>query len=327
MSKAVPQAMRPKISLIVPLHNEEAMIELFTNTVTATLDPLTQSSYEIIFIDDGSTDTTLSKAHTLAQSDQHIRVLALSRNFGKEAAMLAGLKASEGIYTTVMDADLQDPPNILPQMLSMLENEGYDIVCSRRVNREGEGKVRSFLSHSFYSVINKLAGMELKPGMRDYALMRRCVVEAILSMPEKSRFYKGMLTWVGFKRGWIEFGNRERAAGQTSWSLMQLAHYAFDGVISFSDKPLGWVAGAGAGLALLALGAFGWVLLRAVLFGDAVAGWPSTMCVILGLGGMQLLAIGIVGIYLARVLREVKNRPVYILRPPKKKTDENYLEH
>lgn len=304
----------PEISVIVPAHNEAETVDLFTAAIAETLSGLVRDRWELVYVDDGSTDGTVPAVRAQMRSNPNIRLLELSRNFGKEAAMYAGLQESSGSYVTVMDADLQDPPEVLAQMYSMLTQGGYDIVCSRRVNRKGEGRLRSFLSNSFYGVINKLAGMELKPGMRDFALMRRCVADALLSMPERSRFYKGMITWVGFRRGWVEFENRERAAGETSWSMMQLARYAADGVISFSDKPLGWVAGAGAALAVAALAAFACVLLRAVLFGDRVAGWPSTMCVILGLGGMQLFAIGIVGVYLARALREVKARPVYLLR-------------
>ena len=303
------------ISIIIPCYNEEEAIPVYYETMVRQMDEMEEQQkvqFELIFVDDGSKDHSLFEMRRLAQKDMRCRYLSFSRNFGKEAAMYAGLQAANGDYVTVMDVDLQDPPSLLPKMYAMLQSGTCDCVAARRSSREGEGKIKSFLSNAFYSVINRLSKTEIVSGARDYRLMSRKMTDAVLSMAEYNRFSKGIFSWVGFKTKWIDYKNVERVAGTTKWNFWGLLKYSIEGIVGFSTAPLLMAAGLGLAFCVLAFVGIMIVVVRALMFGDPTSGWPSLVCIILLCSGVQLLCTGIAGEYLAKTYLETKHRPIYI---------------
>lgn len=301
------------VSIVVPCKNEQEVLPLFYEKLTADFKALT-SDYEVIIVDDGSTDNTLNAARALNEKDARFRYISLSRNFGKESAMYAGLSAARGDYCGVMDADLQDPPELVPEMYSELKKGEYDCVASRRVSRKGEPRVRSFFARMFYRVINRISDTEIVDGARDFRLMTKRMTEAVLSLKECNRFSKGIFSWVGFKTKWLEYENRERAAGETKWSFFKLLLYSIEGVTAFSVMPLAMASVIGLVFCVVAFLLILFFVIKTLVFGDPVAGYPSMICIILLLAGIQLFSIGIVGQYLSKTYLETKNRPIYIVR-------------
>ena len=305
-------------SCIVPCFNEEEVIPLYYEEMQKVRKQEEgKIDFEIIFIDDGSKDKTLEVIKKLSEQDECIHYVSFSRNFGKEAAMYAGFEHANGEYVVTMDVDLQDPPHLIPEMIRCIEEEGYDSVATRRVTRKGEPPIRSFFARRFYGLINKISDADIVDGARDFRMMKRDMVNAILSMPEYNRFTKGIFGWVGFKTKWIEFENVERAAGETKWSFWKLFRYALEGIIAFSTVPLTIVSLIGVVVCIIAFLFPLFVVIRAVIFGDPVAGWPSLICVISFLSGIQLLGIGVVGMYLSKTYLETKKRPIYIKKESK----------
>ena len=305
-------------SCIVPCFNEEEVIPLYYEEMQKVRKQEEgKIDFEIIFIDDGSKDKTLEVIKKLSEQDECIHYVSFSRNFGKEAAMYAGFEHANGEYVVTMDVDLQDPPHLIPEMIRSIEEEGYDSVATRRVTRKGEPPIRSFFARRFYGLINKISDADIVDGARDFRMMKRDMVNAILSMPEYNRFTKGIFGWVGFKTKWIEFENVERAAGETKWSFWKLFRYALEGIIAFSTVPLTIVSLIGVVVCIIAFLFLLFVVIRAVIFGDPVAGWPSLICVISFLSGIQLLGIGVVGMYLSETYLETKKRPIYIKKESK----------
>lgn len=305
-------------SCIVPCFNEEEVIPLYYEEMQKVRKQEEgKIDFEIIFIDDGSKDKTLEVIKKLSEQDECIHYVSFSRNFGKEAAMYAGFEHANGEYVVTMDVDLQDPPHLIPEMIRCIEEEGYDSVATRRVTRKGEPPIRSFFARRFYGLINKISDADIVDGARDFHMMKRDMVNAILSMPEYNRFTKGIFGWVGFKTKWIEFENVERAAGETKWSFWKLFRYALEGIIAFSTVPLTIVSLIGVVVCIIAFLFLLFVVIRAVIFGDPVAGWPSLICVISFLSGIQLLGIGVVGMYLSKTYLETKKRPIYIKKESK----------
>ena len=301
-----------RLSLIIPCYNEQEVLPLFHRKATQVLENM-GCEYELLFVDDGSKDGTLALMKDLAAKDQHVKYLALSRNFGKESAMYAGLVNAKGDYVAVMDADLQDPPELLPEMVEKLRSGEYDCVAARRVSRKGEPKIRSFFARAFYKLVNLISEAEIVDGARDFRLMKRDMVRAVVAMGEYNRFSKGIFSWVGFRTGWVEYGNVERAAGTTKWSFWGLVKYAMDGVVSFSQAPLSAIAWFGLIMTAIAAVMLVFVVVRKLIFGDPVAGWASTMSVIIFIGGLQLFCLGIIAQYLAKTYMESKRRPHYIV--------------
>ncbi len=305
----------PSVSITVPCYNEEEALPYLYNELTAVIDEkLSSYAFELIFVDDGSTDKTLKVLKDMSKSDERVKYLSFSRNFGKEAAIYAGLEASSGDYVVLMDADKQDPPALLPEMLRIVTEEDYDSVATRRVNRKGEPAIRSFFARCFYRLMNRMSKTEVVDGARDYRVMNRQFVNALLSMKEYNRFSKGLFGWVGFKTKWIEYENTERVAGESKWSFWKLLCYSLDGIIAFSTAPLSFAMFLGLACCLVGLVAICVIVIRTLAFGDPVAGWPSTICIILFIGGLQLLCLGILGGYLARTYLEGKDRPLYLCR-------------
>lgn len=316
-----------KVSFVVPCYNEEATIPIYYETMNRLLSDgvIGKLDFEYIFVDDGSCDGTLELLEKLQNTDSHVHYISFSRNFGKEAALMAGMANSTGNYVVTMDVDLQDPPELIGQMYHAVVVEGYDCAAARRVNRKGEGRIRSFFSNAFYKVMNNLADVQIASGARDYRFMRRSMVNAVLSLGEYNRFSKGIFNWVGFRCKWIEFSNVERSAGKTKWSIFKLFAYAKDGIIAFSTRLLNIASTLGIIFCVIAFIALLFIVVRAAIYGDPVAGWPSTMCVIVLLGGLQLLCIGILGAYLSKVYLETKRRPIYIIREQDNKlTDDEW---
>lgn len=302
------------ISVIVPCYNEEEVLPLFYEEVTRVAKEMGEFSFEFLFVDDGSRDGTLAVIKAFAQRDDRVKYVSFSRNFGKEAAMYAGFDRAVGDYVVVMDADLQDPPALLPEMMRAIQNEGYDSVATRRVSRKGEPPIRSFFARCFYKLMRRISKTEMVDGARDYRLMTRAFVNALLELGEYNRFSKGLYGWVGFRTKWLEFENVERAAGETKWSFWKLLLYSIEGIVAFSAAPLAIAVVTGLVCFLLALLFIAFIVVRTLMFGDPVAGWPSLVCIILLIGGLQLLCIGILGEYLAKTYLEVKNRPIYICK-------------
>ncbi|OAL09500.1 Glucosyltransferase [Lactococcus garvieae] len=300
------------LSIIVPAYNEEETIELFFDEVNAqTLDlPLDKTFY---FINDGSSDRTLDVIKTLSQKHSNVKYISFSRNFGKEAALLAGLRAALGDFVTVMDADLQDPPNMLNEMYDKLQ-EGYDIVGTRRVSRKDEPFIRSIFARAFYKIMNTISSTQMVDGARDYRLMTRQVVDSILDLPEHNRFSKGLFSWVGYDVFYLEYNNVERVAGKTSWSFWGLLHYSIDGIINFSDAPLSLATFIGFISFLISLCMSLFYALKTIIWGEIVQGFPTLIILILMLGGLQLLSLGIIGKYLSKVFLETKQRPNYFVK-------------
>lgn len=306
--------MKDKISLVVPCYNEEAALPLFYQEADRVTRDMSGIDFEFVFVDDGSRDGTLSILRELAERDNRVRFVSFSRNFGKEAGMLAGLEAATGDFVALMDADLQDPPALLPALYKAVTEEGYDCAATRRVTRQGEPPIRSFFARCFYKLINRISDADIVDGARDYRLMRRTVVDAILSMREYNRFSKGIFGWVGFKTKWIPFVNVERVAGETKWSFWKLFLYSLEGIVAFSTAPLAIASILGFLLCVIAFVFIVLVVIKTLAFGDPVGGWPSMMCIILFLGGIQLFCMGILGQYLAKTYLETKHRPVYLVR-------------
>ncbi len=305
------------ISLVVPCYNEEEALPLFYAEAARVADGMRTShgaAFEFIFVDDGSADGTLPAIRALRARDKRVRYLSFSRNFGKEAAIYAGLQAARGDFVATMDADLQDPPALLPQMLDAVRDGGYDCAATRRTTREGEPPLRSWFAKRFYRLINRLSDTEIVDGARDFRLMRRRMVDAVLSLAEYNRFSKGIFSWVGFRTKWFSYENVGRAAGKTKWSLLRLFRYSIEGIVGFSTAPLIIAAWVGVLFCALAFAGIVFVIVRKLLFGDPTAGWPSMVCIILLCSGVQLFCTGIVGQYLARTYLEVKHRPLYITR-------------
>lgn len=305
---------KPLISLVVPCYNEQDALPLFYQETSRVTHDMSEVDFEFVFIDDGSKDDTLSILRALAAQDSRVRFVSFSRNFGKEAGMLGGLEAAKGDYVALMDADLQDPPALLPALLKAVREEGYDCAATRRTTRKGEPPIRSFFARRFYKLINKISDADIVDGARDYRMMRRTVVDAILSMREYNRFSKGIFGWVGFKTKWIPFVNVERVAGETKWSFWKLFLYSLEGIIAFSTAPLAIASVAGFLMCLIAFVLIVFIVIRTMLWGDPVGGWPSMICIILFLGGIQLFCMGILGQYLAKTYLETKKRPVYLVR-------------
>lgn len=301
-----------KISLIIPCYNEQEALPLFYEEVTRVMGTLTYD-YELLFVNDGSKDATLPILQDLSKKDEHVIYLSFSRNFGKEAAMYAGFCNAGGDYVAVMDADMQDPPSLLPQMLEILEAGEYDSVATRRETRKGEPRIRSWFAKRFYSIINRISDADVVSGARDFRLMKREMVDAIVSMCEYNRFSKGIFGWVGFKTHWLAYENVERVAGKTKWNFWKLFKYAIDGIINFSQAPLTIAAWAGVLMTLLSFGFLAFIIIRRIAFGDPVMGWASTMCVIVFIGGVQMFFLGIIGQYLSKTYLETKHRPHYII--------------
>lgn len=301
------------VALIIPCYNEQEVLPVFYKTVTEVFDKLPQYAFKLLFVNDGSRDETLSILRDLAKKDSRVTYLSFSRNFGKEAAMYAGFCNVDADAVAVMDADLQDPPSLLPEMLSILENEDYDSVATRRVTREGEPPIRSFFARRFYRLINRISDADVVDGARDFRLMRREMVEAIVAMSEYNRFSKGIFGWIGFKTKWLPYKNVERAAGQTKWSFWGLVKYSIDGITNFSQAPLSIASYSGIVFMMIAFIMVIFVAVRRLIFGDPVAGWASTICIILFIAGIQLMCIGIMGQYMAKTYMEVKKRPHFII--------------
>ena len=306
---------KPLISIVCPCYNEEPMLPLYYEAMERIVfSKMLTFDFELILINDGSKDKTLSIIRALALKDERVKYISFSRNFGKEAAMYAGLQHAKGDYVCVMDCDLQDPPEMFEVMLERLDTEDCDCVASRRVTRKGEPKIRSAFARMFYRIINKISDTEFVDGARDFRMMRRCVVDAVLSLPEYHRFSKGIFMWVGFNTVWLEYENVERAAGETKWSFWKLTMYAIEGIVSFSTAPLQLATAVGCIVSAMALLYMVIRVVIAMIWGNPVAGYPSLLAITLCLGGFILLALGIIGEYVARTYMQVKHRPIYIQR-------------
>uniref|UniRef100_UPI003FEED5B5 glycosyltransferase family 2 protein n=1 Tax=Candidatus Ventrenecus sp. TaxID=3085654 RepID=UPI003FEED5B5 len=313
--------MRKKISVIVSCYNEEESLPLFYEEMSKVMDEMSQNDFELIFVNDGSRDNTLKEIKELRAKDKRVRYISFSRNFGKEAAMKAGLDYSTGDYVTLMDADLQDPPKMLPEMLNILEKEHYDCVGTRRVTRKGEPVIRSFFARKFYKIINKMSKVEMVDGARDYRLMTRQMVEAIKSCEEYNRYSKGLWSFVGFKTKWLEFENVQRVAGETKWSFWKLFKYAIEGIVAFTTVPLTMAAFLGILFCFIAFIMIVVIIFKTLVWGDPVSGWPSLACIIIFVSGIQLFFMGIFGEYLAKTYLETKKRPLYIIKETEKDSD------
>ncbi|MBD5509474.1 MAG: glycosyltransferase family 2 protein [Lachnospiraceae bacterium] len=303
------------LSVIVPCYNEEENIRDFYDELCKNTDFFRQKEieFEILYVDDGSKDNTVSEVKKLRGEDERVRLISFSRNFGKEAAIYAGLQKCRGDLAVLMDADLQDPPSLLPEMYAYIE-QGYDSVATRRVNRKGEPLIRSFFARMFYRLMNKISRTEIVDGARDYRLMTRPVVDAILSLTEYNRFTKGIFGWVGYETKWLEFENVERRKGETKWSFWKLFVYSLEGIVAFSTVPLTMASVIGVLFCVLAFVMIIVTIVRKLLFGDPTSGWPSLVCIIMLVSGVQLFCLGILGQYLSKTYMEVKKRPIYLVR-------------
>lgn len=304
--------MNEKLVIIVPYYNEEAVLPIFYKEVTRVLKTINKK-YEILLINDGSSDNTLQIMKQLSDSDERVFYISLSRNFGKEAAIYAGFCNVKGDYIAIMDADMQDPPSLLPQMIEIIENDGYDSVATRRETRKGEPPIRSWFAKRFYQIINKISDVDIVDGARDFRLMKKGMVNAIIKMNEYNRFSKGIFGWIGFKTYWLSYENVERLAGKTKWNIWKLFKYAIDGIINFSNVPLSIASWFGMLITAFSFAMLGILIVRRLIFGDPVAGWASTICVIIFIGGIQLLCLGIIGQYIAKIYMETKHRPHYLI--------------
>lgn len=305
---------KEKISIIVSCYNEQEAIPYFYDEIVKVSSKMDYVDFEYLFVNDGSKDKTLEIIKDLAQKDKRVKYISFSRNFGKEAAMFAGLEHAKGDYITLMDADLQDPPSLLPEMYRLIKEEEYDTIGTRRVTRKGEPPIRSFFARKFYKIINKMSKVEMVDGARDYRLMTRQVVDSITSLTEYNRYSKGLFSFVGFKTKWLEYENVERVAGETKWSFWKLFKYAIEGIVAFTTVPLSIASLFGIIFFILSIITMIFIIIRTIIFGDPVAGWPSLVCIILFTSGIQLLCIGIMGQYLAKTYLETKNRPIYIIK-------------
>jgi len=307
-----------KISIIVSCYNEEESIPYFYEEMSKVMNSMKKNEFELIFVNDGSKDKTLETIKDLAKKDKRVRFISFSRNFGKESAMLAGLDYATGDYVTLMDADLQDPPKLLPDMLKIIEEEQYDCVGTRRVTRKGEPPIRSFFARLFYKIINKMSKIEMVDGARDYRLMTRQMVNSILECREYNRYSKGLWSFVGYKTKWIEFENVNRIAGETKWSFWKLFKYAIEGIVAFTTLPLTIAAFLGICLCVIAFVFIIIIIVKTLIWGDPVEGWPSLACIIIFASGIQLFFMGILGEYLSKTYLETKKRPIYIVKETEK---------
>lgn len=310
--------MKKKISIIVPCYNEQEALPFFYEEIKKMEKKMNYLVFEYIFVNDGSRDNTLTILRNLAQKDKKVRYISFSRNFGKESAMLAGLEYSSGDFVTIMDADLQDPPSLLEEMYKGIKEEGYDCVGTRRVTRKGEPPIRSFFARMFYRIINKLSKIEMVDGARDFRLMTRQMVDSILSLKEYNRYSKGLFSFVGYKTKWLEYENIERVAGTTKWSFWKLLIYAFEGIIAFSTTPLVIAAIVGIIFFIVSFIMILVIIAKTLMFGDPVGGWPSLVCIIFFVSGVQLFCLGIIGAYLSKTYLETKRRPIYIVKETEK---------
>ncbi|MCR5416961.1 MAG: glycosyltransferase family 2 protein [Pseudobutyrivibrio sp.] len=302
------------LTIIVPCYNEEESLPLFYNAINEMKEQLASVNIEFMLVDDGSTDNTLEICRQLHSADERVRYVSFSRNFGKEAGIYAGLEKSKGDYVVIMDADLQDPPEMLPEMLAYIESGEYQCVATRRVSRKGEPPIRSWFARRFYRIMNKISNTDVVDGARDYQMMTRKVVDAIVSMKEYNRFSKGIFGWVGFKRKWLEFENVERVAGESKWSFWELLIYAIDGIVAFSTMPLILASVFGVVMCVVAFAFIIIIIVRTLIFGDPTDGWPSMVCIILLVSGIQLMCIGVLGQYLSKAYLETKGRPIYLVQ-------------
>ena len=304
------------VSLIIPCYNEEEVLPILYEALKGVRESMKDSGkeFEFIFVSDGSRDKTQDIIKGFAETDPDVRYVFFSRNFGKEAAMYAGMQKAKGEYVAILDADMQDPPSLIPSMIADLDTGEYDVVAARRVTRQGEPPIRSFFARCFYKLINKMIDVEIADGARDFRLMRRQVVDAILSLSERQRFSKGIFAWVGFRTKWVEHENVERAAGETKWSFWKLFRYAIDGIVAFTTAPLRLATYAGFFFAIAGFAYLIYYFIKAIIgrIWDQVAGYPSLLCFILFIGGLVLMALGIIGEYLGRTYIESKGRPIYI---------------
>lgn len=307
-----------KISLIIPCYNEEDSLPYLYEELKTVSEVMSMQSFEFIFVNDGSKDKTLQILRELSAKDERVCFLSFSRNFGKEAAIYAGLKKASGDYIALMDADLQDPPFLLEEMYSTLKNEDYDCVATRRMNRKGEPPIRSFFAKKFYQLVNKISNTEIVDGARDFRLMTRQMVQAILDVGEYNRFSKGIFGWVGFNTKWISYENVERVAGKTKWSFWGLFLYSLEGIIAFSTRPLHMASLFGILFCFVAFVMICFIIFKTIVFGEDVQGYASTICVIFFIGGIQLFCIGILGQYLSKTYLETKQRPLYIIKEESK---------
>ncbi len=311
-----------KISVIVSCYNEEKALPLFYEEMEKQIKNFENVDFEYIFVNDGSSDNTLKVMKELNKKDSKVRYISFSRNFGKEAAMYAGLEASTGDFVTLMDADLQDPPALLKEMYDAIKNEGFDMVGTRRVTRKGEPPIRSFFARMFYKIINKMSKVQMVDGARDYMLMTRQVTNSLLELKEYNRYSKGLFSFVGYKVKWIEYENIERVAGETKWSFWKLFKYAIEGITAFSTTPLIFSSVLGILFCIISFLLILVIIAKTLLYGDPTSGWPSLVCIIFMVSGVQLFSLGIIGQYLSKTYLEVKKRPVYIVR----ETSENPKE-
>ena len=304
-----------KLSVIVPCFNEQETLQDYYDAISKVRETLLgkECELQVILVDDGSKDKTLAKMKELSGQCSWIRYISFTRNFGKEAAIYAGLTHAEGEYVSLMDVDLQDPPELIPEMLDIIRQGEYDCVGTRRVNRKGEPPIRSFFARMFYKLMNHISDVEIVDGARDFRLMKRDMVDAIVEMNEYNRFSKGIFGWIGFRTYWLPYQNVERVAGETKWSFWKLFKYALDGIINFSQVPLSLASYGGIILTFVSFAAIIFVIVRRLLFGDPVDGWPSLVCIITFIGGIQLFCMGIMGQYLSKTYLESKHRPHYIL--------------
>ena len=303
-----------KISIIVPCYNEEEAMPIFYEEICKVAKKMKKVDFEFIFVNDGSKDHTLDVARELHKKDERVRYVSFSRNFGKEAGMYAGLEAARGDYVAIMDVDLQDPPALIEEMYETLKNEDYDCVASRRVSRKGEPPIRSFFARCYYKLINKISKTEIVDGARDFRLMTRQMVDSILELEEYNRYSKGIFSWVGYKTKWLEYENVERVAGTTKWSFWKLFLYSLESIVAFSTVPLSIAAVMGILFCLIAFILIIVIIVKTLTVGDPVAGWPSMVCIIFFVSGIQLFCLGIIGQYLAKTYLEVKNRPIYLVK-------------
>lgn len=302
------------ISIIIPCYNEEDNLDVIIDTIQKIMKNQENYGYEILLVNDGSKDHTLQKMITLAGKNKNIKYYSFSRNFGKESAIYAGLSNAKGDYVATMDADMQDPPELLPEMLNILESGEYDSVAARRVSRKGEPPIRSLCARIFYRLINKISDIEIMDGARDFRLMTRPMVDSVLTLTEYNRFSKGIFGWVGYRTKWMEYENVERKEGETKWSFWKLLRYSIDGIVNFSNVPLTISSYLGIIMTFVSFLAIVFIIVRKLMFGDPVSGWPSLACIITFVGGIQLFCMGIMGQYLSKTYMEVKKRPHYVIQ-------------
>lgn len=307
-----------KITAIIPCYNEEQALPYLYEELVKVTQEMSGQDFEFIFINDGSKDKTLEVIRDLRKKDSRVRYVSFSRNFGKEAAIYAGLEASTGDYVAMLDADLQDPPSLLPEMYSIVKNEDYDSVATRRIDRKGEPVLRSFFAKQFYKLMNKISDTEIVDGARDFRLMSRQMVDSILSLTEYNRFTKGIFGWVGFKTKWLAYENIERVAGETKWSFWGLFFYSLEGIVAFSTRPLAIASVCGFLFFAISIVWIAWIIFKTLMWGDDVQGYPSLICAIFFIGGVQLLCLGILGQYLSKTYLETKRRPIYIAKETEK---------